>query len=100
MDKKIYEITYTKDGNDGAAYTELHSENNVGSPEYRFNKLILNFNRYHPANDRVESIHEIKADGVKSALEDMLKEFRKGTFIFTEDDAEYIQYAIEFLKEL
>ena len=98
MDKKVYEITYTKDGNDGAAYTELHSENNVGSLEYRFNSLILNFNRYHPANDRVESIHEINVEGVKLALEDIIAEFRKGTFVFTEDDAEYIEYAIEFLK--
>ena len=99
MNKKLYEISYVQNGKDSVVYHERRFVPVTKNTATIFNTLICSFNQNHPASDRVEAIHEITTDDVASALDDLLHDFINGTLVFSADDALYVQYASEILKE-
>ena len=85
-------------GKDGKEHTEIHTAH-MESIECAINAVMISFNLRHP-DDRLVSVWEIKPDIVVSRLKDILCDFKNGSLVFTTEDAEWIQYAINTIESI
>ena len=84
---------------------DLHTDKYVVTVEGKtdiqiVNTLIVKFAASHQDGDIIVGVEEITAKDVVGQIEDLLKDYRNGTLCFTDDDAEWVGYALTLLKNM
>lgn len=64
------------------------------------NSMILRFNYDHRNGEMITGITEIRPRSVVRGLEMIMHDYKNKTLCFTGEDAEWIGYAIEMLKNM
>ena len=90
--KRIFKVVYTKNGDDGAAYTEMHTAC-IEDVQCAMNAIMIAFNHRHPKDDRIESIWEVNKAYVCEQLREIANEGR----VVTSDQADALDLAILML---